>query len=240
MKKGFTVFLISLLALAMVATVAMATDTRVLTMGDVGNIVHDNSNIWEGPQLIVMYPNMMICDISAATGLYSVGGNYAVGPGVLGLYLKKTDLSSTYAPRVPADPDDPTNIVSTYDQKIDLFYGWDMDGMALGGHLSFYGNSHEKDASADKSIQSVTGFGLNLGATFAENLETYFAFNMVTWTDENANADMVTEPSGNTTIKFGGRYWMEMSNSYSLVPYLGFSMVGEGRKVAADTSQSPR
>ncbi|MDP8229168.1 MAG: hypothetical protein P9M15_06925 [Candidatus Electryoneaceae bacterium] len=231
MKKGLTVFAICLLALAMVASVAFASATRVATMGDVGNIVKDGSNIWTLPQTITMYPNRLMGNISAENGLCSIGGNYAVGPGVLGMYFKDTDLSSTFAPGVPNPAG---NVAATYDQKIDLFYGWDMNGMPLGAQLSFYGNSHEMDASADKSVESVTGFELRFGATFADNLETFFGFSTVSWTNENANGDMVTEPNGNTDIEFGARYWHEASNSYSLIPYIGFAMVGEGYKDAAD------
>lgn len=226
MKKGIKVFLISLLAFAIAGSIAIASDTRVATMGDVGAIIHDNSNIWTLPQSIAKYPNLLTGEISSTNGLYSVGGNYSIGAGVLGLYLKQADLESVFAPVV----DDST----TYDQKIDLFYGWDMNGTALGCHLSYYGNSHEMDANNDKSIQSVTGFGLNIGATFAENLEAYLNYNLVTWTNEDPNADMITEPIDNSELGFGGRYWIEISKSYALVPYAGFTKFGEGVKQADD------
>ncbi|MBT3231290.1 MAG: hypothetical protein HN356_00600 [Calditrichaeota bacterium] len=225
MMNGIKVFLISLLIMAFAGSIAFASDTRITTMGGVESILHDNSNIWVLPQTITKYSNLLTGEIDSRSGLYSVGGNYAIGSGVLGLYLNNTDLESFFAPEVD-------DSIDTYDQKIDLFYGWDMNGTVLGGHLSYYGNSHEMDANNDKSIQSVTGFGIDLGATFAENLELAFNYKMVTWTYENANADMITEPKGNSEFGLGGRYWIEMSSSYTIVPYAGFTKFGEGIKRA--------
>ena len=233
MRKSFYLILIILLALATTASA-----TRVTTMGGVGHIVKDVKNIFEYPQLITQYPDAMYLEISGAN-LYSVGGHYAISNGVLGMYFTTEQINYPHAPNV-----DPNNRNwGAYHQRIYLFFGADLNGLLIGGQLRLIGNAHsaDKDSSQyipkDKSVESVTGLGLNLGATFMENIDAYFTFQNVSWTHEDRDGEMITEPKGYMTIGFGGRARLEMSETYSLIPYASLKMEGQGYKRAADTTE---
>ncbi len=204
-----------------------ASFTRSQSLGYVISIIDDDSNIWEYPQTILKYKNQLTGEINATEGLYSIGGNYAVGSGALGIYLKQTSMYISYAPSVEVYGG---NIVDTYDQKIDLLFGCSMNDIPLGARVYLYGNSHEIDSSDSNSIQSVTGFGLNLGATFFRNLETQLEYNYVAWTNKYEFSDNLTDSKGYGEIEFGGRYWLKVSNKYTLIPHLKFKTKEEGYK----------
>jgi hypothetical protein len=189
----------------------------------------DETNITMFPQTLAHYPDMFIMDISGAA-LNSAGAHYKLGMGTLALYFRTGDATYSFAPVV----DPAGSNWATYDQKIDLYYAMNLGAMLVGAELYLHGNSHEKDfklpAPGDKSIESVSGLGIRLGATFMEAFEAYFNFHSVSWTNENASGTLITEPTGNTTIGLGGRFWMPMSDMYTLIPYVDFTMNNSGFK----------
>jgi len=92
MKKGL---ILTLAAIMLLSTAALATNTRVLTMGEANNVLLDEANIWLYPSRISMYPNVAIGE----AGYYNFGSGYELGslgihwkfneknPWVLGTYL---------------------------------------------------------------------------------------------------------------------------------------------------------
>ena len=223
--------LVSLVLVFALSTMTMASATRIACMGGSSNIIKDVTNIGIYPQTIIDYPDMFTGEIGG-TAMNSIGAHYNIGMGTLGLYFDKSKLSSTYAPNVDPDGMD----LSVYDQKILLFYGMEMSGMNLGCKLSLFGNSHSKDVTGtpeDISEESVFGLGLRLGVTLMEKLDAYLNFKTVSWTHTGSDGKMVSEPNGNLTIGFGGRCWLEMSDRYTLIPYAGFSLFGEGVKYSS-------
>ncbi len=221
---------ILVLCLFVFASVASATQTRVQTLGDVDHIIKDDFNIWTFPQSLTLYPNRFIADIDGSD-LHSIGAHLSgCLLGSMAMYFSTHRMVNVYAPLIE-DPDGNQQV--GIDQKIDLFWAREFNTATLGLALSYYGNSHKKDFTADQTTKSATGLGLTLGATFMSNIDAYFAFNTYTWTDEDSLGNKVTEPSGNTTIEFGGRYWLRMSDNVTLVPYGAFALIGEGVKDAA-------
>jgi hypothetical protein len=191
-------------------------------MGEANNVIRDDDNIWTWPQTLTMYPDQMTAEVWGPT-LNSIGGHWGIKDCVLGLYFSNSSWYNPYAPMLP-------------DQKLDLFLAQEMNGMPLGAMLSVYGASHTKDytvPATDKTTTSATGLGISLGVTLMEKLEASFSFATFSWTDEDAAGDMVTEPAGNTDIMVGARYWMEMSDRYTLIPYAAFAFGGAGGKDAA-------
>ncbi|MDP8239630.1 MAG: hypothetical protein P9X24_11125 [Candidatus Hatepunaea meridiana] len=230
-----------LIILLIVSSTAFATVTRVTTMGNVGQIIKDRSNVGTYPQVIVEYSDMMGVEINGAGVLTAASAWYSgIGPGKLGLTFSTGTLANSYAPAI----DSTGRNYTVYHQKIGLIYGLDIGEMLLGVQLNMFGNSHERDFKAvpqatppvvkDKSVESVSGFGLRFGATLMENIEAYFNFQNVSWKHEGADGKMLTEPNGNMVIGFGGRYWFEMRDNCTLVPYFNFTMSSEGAKDAAD------
>ncbi len=224
--------------IVLLAFTTMASATRVTTMGGVNNIVKDVQNIFIYPQSLTDYPDQMWLQVNGAGNLHSLGAHYAIGGGTLGMYFTTDNLASTYAPGVPNNLGG-TNF--TYDQKINLFYACDGFGFPVGAQLSLYGDSHSVDkttAPEDKSVESVMGLGIDLGATFIDVLDAYFTFHTVTWKHEDADGKTISEPNGNTIIGFGGRFWMEMSDTYTLIPYASLTLSGEGKKDSSKVKTS--
>ena len=173
----------------------------------------------------------MKAEINLGNGLYEVGGHYDMGKCVMALYFNNVDMSYAYAPSVPWQPG--------YDQKIDLFMAKSINEMTLGLQLSLYGDSYLADADSARTETALTGFGLNLGATLVENLELFLSINMVSWTDKGADGEDKTSADGYLDFGLGGRYWMEMSGNYTLIPYLTFFKTGQGYKVENVPSDAP-
>ena len=55
MKNIIAIFVLTLFILG---STGLATDTRILSMGHVNNIVKDDANIWMYPSTINYYPNI--------------------------------------------------------------------------------------------------------------------------------------------------------------------------------------
>lgn len=103
MKKLLTLTLAALLVLG---SVAYATNTRVLTMGETGNILLDESNVFMFPSRINMYPDLAIGEMGynydeeydQGTGMSKWGIHWKFGeknPWVLGTYLARDEFRGT-------------------------------------------------------------------------------------------------------------------------------------------------
>ncbi|NQT35806.1 hypothetical protein HQ587_11495 [bacterium] len=233
MRRAFAILLIGMFCFTSIASA-----TRTTTMGNANHILKDSRNIWILPSTLAMYPNLMKAEINVGNGLYEVGGHYDMGKCVMALYFNNVDRGYQYAPTVPWQPG--------YDQKIDLFLAKSLDEMtAFGLQLSLYGNSYKADGDADdpipedKTETALTGFGLNLGATIIENLELSLTINMVSWTDKGLDGEDQTKSDGYVDFGLGGRFWMEMSDSYTLIPYMNFIKIGQGYTVENVPSDAP-
>ena len=225
MRRAFAILLIGMFCFTSIASA-----TRTTTMGNANHILKDCSNIWILPSTLAMYPNLMTAGINVGNGLYEVGGHYDMGMFVMALYFNNVDKFYRYAPAVPFQPG--------YDQKIDLFLAKSLNEMmAFGLQLSLYGNSYKAEAdsvtgiSENKTETALTGFGLNLGATLAEKIELFLKLNMVSWTDKGADGKDQTKADGYFDFGLGGRFWMEMSPDYTLIPYVEFLKTGQGYTV---------
>lgn len=228
MKKLLSLIVVVLLTVSM----AFASDVRVNTMGGQGQIIKDVAGMNTYPQVILGYPNIMYANIDAGAQ-WLAGGNYALPVGTLGLIFKQGPNGQMTNPYFPAVPVNGGGASAIIDQKLDLVYGFNVGDMALGLGLSLYGNSYAKNyvknTPNDKTETSASGLGLNLGGTFAKNLDAAIFFNMKSFTNNAADGKVITEGNGNTDFGLNARYWMEMSPKYVLVPHLMFGLFGEGK-----------
>lgn len=227
MKKLLSLIVVMLLTVSM----AHASAVRVGTMGDNSQIVKDASGVSLYPQTILNYPNIMYTTIDGASQ-WLVGGNYVLPVGTLGLIFKQGPNgqdNNTYFPNVPIHGGGASPVI---DQKLDLIYGYDMGEMSFGLGLSLYGNSYVRNYTKvipnDKTEISASGIGINIGATIAKNLDAAITFNMMSFVNNAADGKVITEGTGNTEIGVTARYWMEMSPKYTLIPHIGFGLLGEG------------
>ena len=237
MKRFSLLIILIFLALT---TVASATQTRVTTLGNVDHIIADENNIWQYPQTLSMYPDRVLIEIAGTNfnraGMH-YGGSLAESIGSIALYFNQATLSNTYAPSVP---DTSGNPQTTIQQKIDLIWAKEISAVTFGAGISMYGNSYEKDYPApgkDKTVRSASGLGISLGATLLNSIDTFFSFTSFGWTNEDPTGQTITSPEGNSIISLGGRYWMELSDSYTLIPYLGITLGGQGRSYGPGSAQ---
>jgi len=224
--KKLSVFLC--LGFLLLASSASATDTRVLTMGENGNIIMDESNVMMYPQTLAMYPNLGVININGA-GIQSAGDHMKYGGATYGGYWMTEEWSDPYLHDYNGDG------VKGLDQKITMLYARDLGGMPFGFSFSLYGN---KDEHKNDGNPSHSGLGLKIGAglTFMETLETSLQFGMLSWEQKNAAGDKVAENEGGTQIMIMARWWHEMNEGMTLVPHFVFDMNSSGVKPAGGGS----
>ena len=218
----------------MISVAATATETRVLTLGDVNEVVRDDANIWLYPSTIAMYPNMFISEFDGNDFDY-LGGNWGLGNYTLGAYF--TDNSTYYNGAVG----------ESFDHRIDLIAGMNFADMPLGFRLSFWkdGASYVRtpqDRFNPNWDDSYRRIEFAAGATLLDGkLDGAFEFGMTTWTEERTGFDDTdgdgtykfypyerSEPDGNTDYSLRLRYWHEYSEDWTLVPHASISSMKQG------------
>lgn len=232
MKKA--VALICLVSL-MLAGVAMATPTRVATMGGAGNVMKDESAVEMWPQAILAYPDLGTIEINTVS-IYSAGSNMKMGPGVLGCY------SSNQPWDIAALSGQTLNGASyALDRKIQLIYGWDLSGNPFGVSFGFYGKGQEnKNAAAGSATGTYSGMGLKIGAgiTLMQNLDIAFEFDNQSFEIKDAAEKKVASNDGGTSIMLMARYWHEISAKETVIPHFAFVTTGGGTKFEAGAGTS--
>jgi hypothetical protein len=83
MKSLLTLCLVFLL---LTTSLALATETRVLSMGGVNDIVRDDANISLYPQTVAQYGGLFTVE-SSSDNMFNMGANWTMGESVLGAYF---------------------------------------------------------------------------------------------------------------------------------------------------------
>jgi len=222
--------ILMVLSAFMLGGMAYATETRVMTMGDVNNIVKDDANIGIYPQTINYYPNLFIGEFSG-NDYWKAGANWQFkqesNPLVLGTYFSMDDFDAFPSWLGEDGPD----------HRIDLYAGMLMGEMPMGVNITYYnsGNKNEDDDVTNNLTMSATHFKFAFGASLMEKkLDASLFLAMTTWTDEdynwwgpgNIDSGLVkeSEPAGNMGIGFNARYWMDPMGKYTLVPHFGVTI----------------
>jgi hypothetical protein len=193
---------------------ALATETRVMTMGDQHMFIQDDYNIWTWTSTVNNYPRHLIVDHNNS-GWY--GDASRVGMivpfmknAVVGAFFSNDMIPTDYSWFWPS-------------QKLDLFYGYRATNFDLGLHLDWWGDKSEDGPDN----QSTTVVGLQAGVGFNANGNmfelqagihklTYALEPIATLSDSSYNDD------GSTYITAGGRYLWAYNNMVTLVPALMF------------------
>ncbi len=211
-----TVLLILLVSL-MVALPSLSHANRGLTMGYAYEVIADQSNIWTYPSTLINYPNMMVGQISSEMGFYEGGAQFGIGNKVVAVFFNNLKYNYLYLPNETA-----------IDQRIAfLVAGGDKD-IAYGVKLNVNGSSSSAEAEDYNPEVAITEFGLRLGLTYNTNLDAYLKFEMISWTHNDTDGEEITAPDGYINFGFGGRYWLAMSDRYTIIPHFSFAMIGQG------------
>ncbi|UCG63117.1 MAG: hypothetical protein JSV52_07490 [Candidatus Zixiibacteriota bacterium] len=226
MKK---VSIFVLILLFMIGSGVLATDTRVLTMGDNNMIMLDDANIWLFPSRFFEYPNLAIGEFSNAD-FTQFGIHWKFGkdnPLVVGTYF--TDLGAAYPTDLLGGIIDPFDAPLLDNRRIDFFYGNEIGGFNFGSHFAYYSSSQEVDAAANQEKESFGFYDLNFGLTSnSGSWDIVLNVGFGNWTDEDVDGNTETEPDGFTNFGVMGRYFWQWNPNYTLVPHAGFFAAKRG------------
>jgi hypothetical protein len=232
-------------------TGSFATMTRVLTMGDANGIVHDEANIWYFPSTLYDYPEMAIGEFSLYNyydedyyeDFTDIGVHYKFGekkPFVLGVYFTR---QQPYSPNVYIPWGWQFSVPDN--KRIDLFYARMLGNHKFGLHFNYIHSSskYENDTTAagDGSInhseEGITSYSFNLGLTPNNgNFDLAAGIKLLTWTDKNWRGEDETKPDGNIALDVLARYFYQVDQKVTLVPYAGFMTEKQGVKLFGHTN----
>ncbi len=194
MKK---ILLLTIFTLLLMHFGAMATETRVLTMGENNNILQDDANIWLYPSKINSYPDLAFAEISHTRYLVSkgldidgyispvtrFGINWKFGgdkPWVLGTYFHNNDRYGEFPydqlsiiPSFDIMPWhgpywDGTDVQSYSNRRFDLFWGYLFGENQFGLRFGYVHSSNKDDEEDDMDERGSSKYDFNLGLTMME------------------------------------------------------------------------
>ena len=225
--------------LVILSVSAFATNTRVLTLGETNNILHDDANIWLFPSRINMYPDIAVAEFGhydimetslSGADQYGYGEIAQLGvhwkfnqnnPWVLGTYYYSSGVRYPYVNgmddmgamlRLPSFDPVPVNPPDD-NQRIDLFYGRQLGENQFGLHFGALQSGYKDDLVDDMDERSVGQYNLDLGLTaMQEKLD--LSAGLVLWTFK----DKVTTTTPDTTVydryKNKGTYLFHVAGRY--------------------------
>ncbi len=223
MRKLIVLFCI--LSIAFASTVT-ATETRVMTMGEVGAVIRDDANVQTFPQTLRMYPNLGVAEIKGAN-FHTSGWHMTHGDFTMGGYWTTEEWVEDYLP-MDFDGDGVVGL----DQKFSLLYARDLSGMPFGFTFELFGNSeeHKMETPVDKSLAKGLGMKIGVGLTFMEKLETAVKFGSYSWETKDATGAAGNKSDGGTIIQVNARYWMPENDWGQMVGHVMFEIEGFGIK----------
>lgn len=205
----------------LVGGAALASNTRVLTMGDNNLILLDDANISLFPSRIVDYPNLALAEMSS-DDMRSLGIHWKFSkdkPCVLGTYFYNDGFEShEFAPVAPP---------LSENQRIDLYWGTKLgNGSKLGLHIGRRSSSEKTEAVNNKNENSlsVTRFGVGYTPD-GDKYDVAAELEFLGWKNQGTKDDNtaydITDPKGNRTLSLVGRTFREMNDNTTLVPHVG-------------------
>ncbi len=235
--------ILSVLIAFLFGAMAYATETRVVTMGEVNNIVKDEANMSLYPSTVNYYPKEFLGEFSGYD-YWKAGANFLVAeesekPFVLGAYFSQDSyvpdiLWTLYDLGFVSYGDVYDAYVSNY---INLYYGRNLGEIPFGFNFGLYhGSSKYEDSVVTKEEEmSLTRFEFGLGISPMEKkLDAGAHLAFTTWKDkqyvglaQDAIRDM-TKPKGNIMFDLNLRYWMDPMGKYTIVPHAMFSYDKQG------------
>ncbi|MEW6051233.1 MAG: hypothetical protein AB1644_09270 [Candidatus Zixiibacteriota bacterium] len=254
MRKLLILTLVLVFALG---SMAFATRTRVLTMGNNNNVLLDDANIWLYPSRINQYPNLGIAEMENYQGFddfYQFGIHWKFSesnPWVLGTYISlgPDDLPSTYSTSEisnysftsnywwyeygAAKPSDVIINTRSTNRRIDLLYGRKFGTTQFGFGFGYsHGSDSRKWDDTLNTKYSFSKYTVALGLTPEDGKwDVAISYSMGTWTDESPLGYKLTEPDGYYDFMIGGRYIYQYNPTINFVPHAAATFGSHGQKV---------
>jgi hypothetical protein len=217
--KRMCVLCVALFVLVM-ALPALATETRVETMGDQHMFIQDDYNIWTWTSTVNNYPRHLIVDHNSS----GVSGD-ASRVGMIVPFMKNAVVGAFFSNDYFYEGNIGFPNYSWYwpNQKLDLFYGYRATNFDLGLHVDWWGDKSEQGAAN----QSTSLVGLQAGVGFNANgnmFELQAGYHKLSYAYEPINSfnDSTLNDDGSSYISAGGRYLWAYNNMVTLVPALMF------------------
>jgi len=247
--------LLVVVTVALAASVAMATETRVFTLGQSGAFLLDDTNVYPWPSRVVGYGNEVIAELCDYPVPADHSGQYVTGffapdeemtYGVFGIGVNRQPATYGWYATLQGlqnfgDPDYVPILVP--DERVDFFWGMGLDGVAIGARLEWAGDASKQDtdgaADWDQSSMIIGGAAsATVGLSDEMDLDIGGEFAMNSWSAEAG--EYTFENDGG--MGFGGNArlrWM-MNDYATLVPVVMFHMVdmGYNEKLTGATSET--
>jgi len=233
---------------------ALASTTRVRSMGDVGLILRDDSNIWLFPSTTVQYANLALLELGgrpellyylpAQVGFDPAGGGLVgFGPGrrhVIGAFVGE---SSELMPLVPPNPTTGPSI--RMDRKIDLFYALKGRQASAGCRLTYARGSYKSSQTrslreppvVNEAWAQVMDLALGVTRSVIQDGILDITVGYVNHTFEVTHwiiASQRPKPRGGHHFELLGRWTKKLMERVDMVPFAGGAIGSEGRETPAD------
>lgn len=240
-------YLVSFVALAVLLfeISAFASNTRTRSMGDVGLVLRDQSNIWLFPSTLVRYSNLAILELGGQRELIyylpAQAGFDPSGGGLIGLGADGRHVIGGFvgesSERLPFAPFDPvTGQPLAMNRRMDFFYGAKNARGSWGAQLTYasggYQSSSRFGGTTSNSEGGVRLIGVALGLTQSSiNNGTIDA----TLRYENHSFEVNNGSSVNASSRGGhhldllSRWTKAWYTRVEMVPFLGFAIGSDGR-----------
>lgn len=215
---------IAMVVLMLFSASVLASDTRVLTMGENNMVLIDDANIWLFPSRVFEYPNIAVGEFGVNDDFNQLGVHWKFGsdnPLVLGTYF--TVLPPISPSNLAGDALVPFDDLNLDNRRIDFFYGNGLANFNYGSRFSIYHSSVSWDDSApavDQRKESFSYYDLAFGLT-SQSGKWDLALNIGfgSWTDEAADGATESEADGYMDFAVVGRYFMQRGPNYTFIPH---------------------
>jgi hypothetical protein len=257
MNKLFAVVLSVLFVVAAAAPI-MATESRQIALGGVGNYIEDDYNIFAWPATLPSYSNTVWLSIAQARlerdwpgytswdslsgpatligASYGLGSEHKYGTVAMFLYDKAPGLNPVMG----------GVFSSPLQNKLTLMYAYAAEKFSLGFFVVRSDQGNTSDTPAEEDHHSYTSFGAGLRFDIGEKAYMDFAFDlsMGAYQDElfpivtGVGDTVLTSISEDANMMWGAkaRIFYEVNETVTLVPYVGLRKFDFSLK--ADTLQA--
>ncbi len=230
--------------LALLPSVAPASDARLDGLGVQREYVEDYYNFRIFPTVVARYKNLVTASLGTRDG-----GNRSVGVigagentsyGAFAIYLNQTNRIYV--------TDETGSAVAAETAELDFSWAKQFSGMALGAGLVWVDSSVET-GDFRRTPANWNGQGANLlsflvGAKFdvgdRSSLELAGELARYSWEATNTSGNLIGQDAGNLSYRLVGRMMSEVSEKTTLVPLLSYGRTDLTAEEDADVTRTDR
>ncbi|NIA31792.1 MAG: hypothetical protein GWP06_18015, partial [Actinobacteria bacterium] len=195
----------------LLASICLATETRMGSMGGVGFYARDNSNVFYFPGTIFRYSNQVVTELRAKNidSRYTAGAHVPLDENtILGIYLNRPL-------NMPGLATDNTKV----DRTTNIIFGTKaLGGMSMALGLSIGMDKYSEETGSAETKESAMYLAFS-GGVSNEKMDVGFLFEIPSakWELEKKS-----EKWGGVGIGFNARYFISQSEKLQIVPLVTF------------------